>query len=69
MLVLTRTIGESIIIGDNITVNIVEATNCHVKLGITAPKNILVLRNELLHGSVSKRHNSQIKNVKTKKNI
>ncbi|MDR2115735.1 MAG: carbon storage regulator [Planctomycetaceae bacterium] len=48
MLILTRNVGESITINNNIVIDIVETKNCHVKLGITAPKNVLVLRNELL---------------------
>jgi len=47
MLVLTRKIGESIRIGDNITVKIVELDSRQVKLGIEAPKSIAVNREEI----------------------
>jgi carbon storage regulator len=47
MLVLTRKLGESIRIGDNITVKIVDLDGRHVKLGIEAPKNITVNREEI----------------------
>ena len=47
MLVLTRKLGESIRIGDTITVRIVDLDNRHVKLGIEAPKNIAVNREEI----------------------
>ena len=47
MLVLTRKIGESIRIGDNITVKIVELDNRQVKLGIDAPRSISVNREEI----------------------
>jgi len=47
MLVLTRKIGESIRIGDNITVKIVELDSRQVKLGIEAPKSISVNREEI----------------------
>ncbi|MBD3346248.1 MAG: carbon storage regulator CsrA [Chitinivibrionales bacterium] len=47
MLVLTRKLGESIRIGDNIVVKVVDLDNRHVKLGIDAPKNIAVNREEI----------------------
>lgn len=47
MLVLTRKLGESIRIGDTITVKVVELDNRHVKLGIEAPRNIAVNREEI----------------------
>jgi carbon storage regulator len=47
MLVLTRKLGESIRIGDTITVKIVDLDGRHVKLGIEAPKNVAVNREEI----------------------
>jgi carbon storage regulator len=47
MLVLTRKLGESIRIGDTIIVKIVDLDSRHVKLGIEAPKNIAVNREEI----------------------
>lgn len=47
MLVLTRKLGESIRIGDNITVKIVDLDGRHVKLGIEAPKTVAVNREEI----------------------
>ena len=47
MLVLTRKLGESIRIGDSIVVKIVDLDGRHVKLGIAAPKNITVNREEI----------------------
>jgi len=47
MLVLTRKLGESIRIGDTIVVRIVDLDGRHVKLGIEAPKNITVNREEI----------------------
>lgn len=47
MLVLTRKVGESIIIGDNIEVKIVAIDGDQIKLGIEAPKNIKVYRQEI----------------------
>ena len=47
MLVLTRKLGESIRIGENIVVKIVDLDGRHVKLGIDAPKNVTVNREEI----------------------
>ncbi len=47
MLVLTRKPKESIMIGDDVEVSIVEVKGDQVKLGISAPKNIKVHRKEI----------------------
>jgi carbon storage regulator len=47
MLVLTRKLGESIRIGDDIVVKVVELDSRHVKLGIEAPKSVSVNRQEI----------------------
>lgn len=47
MLVLSRKNGETIVIGDNIRVTIVGLENGKVKLGIDAPKDISVHREEI----------------------
>jgi len=47
MLVLTRKLNESIIIGDSIELTIVEVKGEQVKIGITAPRNISVHRKEV----------------------
>lgn len=47
MLVVTRKTEESIIIADNIEIVVLEVAKDRVKLGITAPKDIKIIRNEL----------------------
>lgn len=47
MLVIKRKQGESLLIGDNIEINIVSLENGSVKLAISAPKSITILRKEL----------------------
>ncbi len=47
MLVLSRQRDESIIIGDNIEVTVVDIRGDKVRLGITAPKDISVHRKEV----------------------
>jgi carbon storage regulator len=47
MLVLTRRLGESITIGENVRVVIVDIDGNQVKLGIEAPREISIYREEL----------------------
>lgn len=50
MLLLTRTIGKTIIINENITVIVLDVKGKHVTLGIEAPKEILIKRGSILDG-------------------
>jgi carbon storage regulator len=47
MLVLTRKLDETIVIGDDIRITVVEVRHDQVKLGITAPRDIPVHREEV----------------------
>ena len=47
MLYLTRKIGESVIINDNVEVTVVEVRGKSIKLGFTFPPEISVLRREI----------------------
>ncbi len=47
MLVLSRKKGESIVIGDNIEVSVVDIQAEQIKLAITAPRSITVHRKEI----------------------
>lgn len=47
MLVLSRKINESIIIGDHIEIIVLSIEGDQVKLGIVAPKNVKVHRSEV----------------------
>jgi carbon storage regulator len=47
MLVLSRKVGESILIGESIRVTVVQANNGNIRLGIDAPPEVIVLREEL----------------------
>jgi carbon storage regulator len=48
MLVLTRKHGEKILIGDDITITVVDIGKSRVKLGIEAPAGHRILRSELV---------------------
>ena len=47
MLILARKTGESIKIGDNITLEVISVGGNTVKIGIEAPKEVGILRKEL----------------------
>lgn len=48
MLALTRKAGERIVIGDSITVTVVDVKGDSVRLGIEAPQEIRILRGEII---------------------
>lgn len=48
MLVLSRKINESIVVGDNIVITVVKVDRNTVRLGIEAPPEVKVFRKELL---------------------
>ena len=47
MLVLSRKVGERILVGDNVTITVVRLTNGGVRLGIEAPSEMAVVREEV----------------------
>ncbi len=47
MLILTRRVGESLMIGDQITVTILGVKGNQVRVGVSAPKDVAVHREEV----------------------
>ncbi len=47
MLVLTRKVGEKLVIGDTIVVSVVEVGRGSVRLGVEAPQNVSIFRFEV----------------------
>lgn len=47
MLILTRRIGETIKIGDDITVTVLDVKGSQTRLGIAAPRDVAVHRQEI----------------------
>jgi len=62
MLVLARKLNESIVIGDNVEIKIISIDKGVVKLGIEAPRDVSILRSELLE-DVKKSNIASSKNV------
>jgi carbon storage regulator len=48
MLVLSRRVGESIVIGDDVVVTVLEVRGDVVRVGVDAPRSVQVRRQELL---------------------
>ncbi|HBO37807.1 MAG TPA: carbon storage regulator [Pasteurellaceae bacterium] len=47
MLILTRKVGESLLIGDDISITILNVRGNQVKIGVNAPKDVSVYREEI----------------------
>ncbi|MDY6956091.1 MAG: carbon storage regulator CsrA [Pseudomonadota bacterium] len=47
MLILTRRVGETVMVGDEITITVLGVKGNQVRLGINAPKNVAVHREEI----------------------
>lgn len=69
MLVITRKKGESLMIGDDIEVTITKIEDGSVKIGIKAPKNVNILRKELLEEIQKENEIASNINLKLLKNI
>lgn len=52
MLVLSRKLGDKIKIGENIWITVVDIDRGKVRIGIDAPRNVVVMREELLSDGV-----------------
>ena len=51
MLVLSRKVGERILIGDNIAITVVRVAQGSVRIGVEAPDNLNVVREEVIPNS------------------
>lgn len=49
MLILSRKVDEKIKIGDNITITLIDVRGDQVKIGVEAPKNVKVFRQEVFN--------------------
>ena len=49
MLILTRRVGETVMIGEEVTVTVLRVKGNQVRLGVNAPKTISVQREEIFH--------------------
>jgi carbon storage regulator CsrA len=55
MLILTRRIGEKLVIGDNVIITIMAAKGSQIRIGIEAPRDIQVHREEIYQRILNER--------------
>jgi len=49
MLILTRRVGESLMVGDDITITVLGVKGNQVRIGVNAPKDVAVHREEIFN--------------------
>jgi len=59
MLILTRRVGETLMIGDNVTVTVLGVKGNQVRVGINAPKDVSVHREEIYMRIQAEKNNSE----------
>lgn len=59
MLILTRRVGETVMIGDEVTVTVLGVKGNQVRLGVNAPREIAVHREEIFQRIRQERENAQ----------
>lgn len=58
MLILTRRVGETLMIGDNVTVTVLGVKGNQVRVGVNAPKEVSVHREEIYMRIQAEKNNS-----------
>ena len=59
MLILTRRVGESLMIGDEINVTVLGVKGNQVRIGVNAPKDVAVHREEIYQRIQKEKHGDQ----------
>ncbi|NQY42816.1 MAG: carbon storage regulator CsrA [Legionellales bacterium] len=59
MLILTRKVGENLVIGDDVTVSVLGVKGNQVRIGINAPKDVSVHREEIYERIKKEKENGE----------
>lgn len=60
MLILTRRVGETLMIGDDVTVTVLGVKGNQVRIGVDAPKDVAVHREEIYERIANDQVSSQV---------
>ena len=60
MLILTRRVGETVMIGNNVTVTVLGVKGNQVRIGVNAPKDVAVHREEIYERIKREEDNDQV---------
>jgi carbon storage regulator len=63
MLILTRRVGEAVVIGEEVTVTVLGVKGNQVRIGVTAPKSVSVHRDEIFDRIKNERESSDLRTV------
>src|ERR1700683_1347568 len=66
MLLLTRRVGETVMIGDDVTITVLGVKGNQVRVGINAPKHVAVHREEIYERIKREQHGEEGSEEKTK---
>ena len=66
MLILTRRVGETVMIGDDVTITVLGVKGNQVRVGINAPKHVAVHREEIYERIKREQHNNDSEDVAEK---
>jgi carbon storage regulator len=65
MLILTRRVGETVMIGDDVTITVLGVKGNQVRVGINAPKHVAVHREEIYERIKREQHSDEVDNPKS----
>lgn len=69
MLILTRRVGETLMVGDDVTVTVLGVKGNQVRIGVNAPKEVAVHREEIYQRIQKEKQTDQIIPVMCKKTL